>query len=285
MLHLGGEARHPAVDLDVQREGVGEFAPRRLESSVAERRGHEAGRGLADRGRVVVDLLPHGVEAGEDPLARAPGGQLLRVQLQHRQAHPRGAEMHLRSVVQIPLQRPALQGDPVVAPDRLVAERIDLPREPSFVVPQQCMADPGPSVGERRGSPEHEREKDQSEQRRDDGGGERREYLIGVPSGHLPSREDHEGRREEHPEHDDEEDARVGLLTGAVLLLTLLATGLSTGLVVRAAAAAALPVRLVLPWAEMAVSGAGTFVVLALALAIPSVRALRAPLRSSLAAE
>ena len=75
------------------------------------------------------------------------------------------------------------------------------------------------------------------------------------------------------------------LLTGAVLLLTLLATGLSTGLVVRAAAAAALPVRLVLPWAEMAVSGAGTFVVLALALAIPSARALRAPLRSSLAAE
>ena len=75
------------------------------------------------------------------------------------------------------------------------------------------------------------------------------------------------------------------LLTGAVLLLTLLATGLSTGLVVRAAAAAALPVRLVLPWAEMAVSGPGTFVVLALALAIPSARALRAPLRSSLAAE
>ena len=77
----------------------------------------------------------------------------------------------------------------------------------------------------------------------------------------------------------------AGLLTGAVLLLTLLATGLSTGLVVRAADAAALSARLVLPWAEMVVSGAGTLVVLALALAIPSAHALQVPLRSSLAAE
>lgn len=77
----------------------------------------------------------------------------------------------------------------------------------------------------------------------------------------------------------------AGLLTGAVLLLTLLSTGLATGLVARAADAAGLPVRLVLPWAEIAVAGAGTFLVLALALVIPALRALRAPLRASLAAE
>lgn len=75
------------------------------------------------------------------------------------------------------------------------------------------------------------------------------------------------------------------MLAGASTLIGLTATVLSTGLVSRAAAFEGFPVRFVVPWAELAVATVVTIVVLVAALVIPSCRALRAPVRTSLAAE
>ena len=75
------------------------------------------------------------------------------------------------------------------------------------------------------------------------------------------------------------------VLAGASTLIGLTATVLSSGVVSRAAAVGGLPVRFVLPWTELAVATALMMVVLVAAFVVPSFRALRAPVRTSFAAE
>lgn len=74
------------------------------------------------------------------------------------------------------------------------------------------------------------------------------------------------------------------ILAGTSLMLALAATAVALGAVLRAAAADELPLRLVLPVAELGIGGAATFLVVLGALVIPAARALRASVRSSLAA-
>lgn len=78
--------------------------------------------------------------------------------------------------------------------------------------------------------------------------------------------------------------AEAVMLAGAATLIGLVATVTSTGLISRAAAAGGLPVRFVVPGAELAVAASVTIAVLVLALTVPARRALRSPVRSSLAA-
>lgn len=79
--------------------------------------------------------------------------------------------------------------------------------------------------------------------------------------------------------------AEAVMLAGAATLIGFVATVLSTGLITRTAASGGLPVRFVVPVAELAVAAVVTFTVIALALTIPARRALRSPVRSSLAVE
>lgn len=79
--------------------------------------------------------------------------------------------------------------------------------------------------------------------------------------------------------------AEAVMLAAAAMSIGVVATVLSTGLIARTAASGGLPMRFVVPVAELAVAAAVTFAVVALALMIPARRALRSPVRSSLAAE
>lgn len=72
------------------------------------------------------------------------------------------------------------------------------------------------------------------------------------------------------------------LLSASTMLIGLVTTVVSTALISRAAAADGLPVRFVLPWAELSVSAVLTTVVLLAALVLPAHRALHASVRESL---
>lgn len=74
------------------------------------------------------------------------------------------------------------------------------------------------------------------------------------------------------------------ILTVSSLLVALAATAAAIATVVRAAAADDLPLRLVLPIAELGISGVVMFLVLLGALLIPASRALRTSVRTSLGA-
>lgn len=75
------------------------------------------------------------------------------------------------------------------------------------------------------------------------------------------------------------------LLSAAAMLIGLATTVVPTALISRAAAADGLPVRFVLPWAELSVSAVLTTVALLGALVLPAHRALHASVRESLASE
>src|SRR5699024_7828277 len=79
--------------------------------------------------------------------------------------------------------------------------------------------------------------------------------------------------------------AEAVMLAAAAMSIGVVATVLSTGLIARTAASGGLPMRFVVPVAELAVAAAVTFAVVALALMIPARRALRSPVRPSLAPE
>src|SRR5699024_4436302 len=146
VLQLFGQPRDVAGQLRRQGEGAREFPQRVLEAAVAEHRSREAARSLTDRSTSEVQLLADLLESGEHAVAGAADEQLLGVELQEGEAHPGGAEMHLRAVVEVPFEGAPLERRHVVALHAHVPERIDLCGESTLLIAQEGDAESGPAV-------------------------------------------------------------------------------------------------------------------------------------------